>query len=463
MPTVGGPFKYLLFAVAFYGVFTLAVRARISPARTLLFGSLAFYGLWNFSYLPVLLISITLAFWFGLAIQRSSLGARKIYLWTSVSVSVGVLVFFKFPIGFSTSKPAEILPIGISFYLFQCISYVVDVYRGTLPACTVWAEFATCISYFPNLLAGPLIRVPQLLPQIRNLELPGRADMEHAMFMIALGCFKKALADSLGLLADLGFDHSSNQSTLDAWAGALAFYGQLYADFSGYTDMAIGVSASLGIALPENFRMPFLANSPEDFWSRRWHLTLSRWVRDYVFLPLALSMRRGMRGSAYFAITVSMLVMALWHGVTWAFLVFGVYHSLLLISGHFLFGALPKLEQGWLGKCLRVPRVVLTFYLMVLGYVLFRAPSLKTAGEFIQRMHHFSAGAGVTDNVGFFRVIALLLATYGVSYWACAPRFAGRLSRSPLGACAALVFATYLLYVSGLSGGGGRPFIYFEY
>jgi alginate O-acetyltransferase complex protein AlgI len=428
----------------------------------LFLASLFFYGYWNWSFIFLLLFSITVDYWAALRME-SSTHHKKIYLIISLAANLGSLAVFKYAnmffemvgnpilslVGYSAVPAFEIiLPVGISFYTFQSMSYTIDVYRGVLPARKNFLTLATSVSLFPQLVAGPIVRPLQLLPQLEESALRTIRFLPAAL-LITAGLFKKTVADMLAPVSDSLFSNPGSASVLDAWTGVLAFTGQIYGDFSGYTDIAIGLGLLLGVTFPLNFRLPYLATSPVDFW-RRWHITLSTWLRDYLYIPLGGKHRRN------FSLLVTMLLGGLWHGASYTFLIWGAYHGILLIVTHQLIELLEKYD-------LPVPAVwfrrLITFYLIVLGWVFFRAETLNDAISIILTMHGVTdvLMASATGLLNIYWVIIALVACHAIDWWILKRNNA--LNRSWI----IWPAMTGLLVFSMLFSEPGTPFIYFQF
>ncbi len=332
-------------------------------------------------------------------------GRRRRMLIGVVSFDVAVLVVWKYA-GFATEQAAALasttgldlpvvqlaLPIGISFYTFHHISYVVDIYRGERPALRNPVSFATYISMFPQLVAGPIVRYREIagqLPQQRSHRLD---DIAAGFPRFALGLTKKVvIADSLAPVVDACFNTPADQMTTSiAWLGAIGYTLQLYFDFSGYSDMAVGLGRMLGFTLPENFARPYSSASITEFW-RRWHMSLSRWLRDYVYIPLGGNRHGG--GTTYRNLWIVFALAGLWHGANWTFLIWGLYHGTVLVIERRRGWGVAAAEPGqWLA------RRALTLLIVVFGWVLFRSPDLGTALVLMQHMVILDTG-GLTDVV----------------------------------------------------------------
>jgi alginate O-acetyltransferase complex protein AlgI len=327
----------------------------------------------------------------------------KDVMMAAVAVDVAVLAVWKYT-GFATQAIDSFagtlglgdtrvvrlaLPIGISFFTFHHLSYIIDVHRGRRPPMRNPLTFATYIAMFPQLIAGPIVRYHEIADQLRDQQHNRAADFAEGFPRFAWGLFKKVvIADSLAPLANAAFA-TSDPSTSTAWIGALAYTGQIYFDFSGYSDMAIGLGNMFGLRLPENFNRPYSAVSVTDFW-RRWHMSLSRWFRDYLYVPLGGN--RGGRARTYRNLVIVFFATGLWHGAAWTFVVWGCYHGALLIIE----------RSTGLARSTRMvgPRRAITFLLVILGWVIFRAGSLHEAGNMLSAMlvpHAVNGGALVVD------------------------------------------------------------------
>jgi D-alanyl-lipoteichoic acid acyltransferase DltB (MBOAT superfamily) len=456
---------FWLFFAAFFVAYHFAARTRTAKLWLVTVGSLAFYGAWDVRFVPLLLGTALLDFFLARAIAASEdAGRRRALLMLSVVANLGVLGFFKYArffadtahgllgvLGVHLPAPAFtiLLPAGISFYTFQSMSYTIDVYRGELAARRKPEEFLAAVSFFPHLVAGPIIRASVLLPQFERME-PLRWEwVQRGYLLVAVGLFKKTVADLLAPAADAVFGGAGPLSALEGWTGALAFTGQIYADFSGYTDIAIGVALLLGFVLPPNFALPYLATSPIDFW-HRWHLSLSTWLRDYLYIPL------GGRNGRYRNLLLTMLLGGLWHGANWTFVLWGAYHGLLLAAGHLLVRRYPALAGG--GALVRWMKRLGTFYLVVLGWVLFRAESLPEALSVLRGMHAPEVASAFTwpDVLRLALVLVALVGCHALS--ALAERT--NLERRPaflwpmVTACLAAAIAV---------GPAGHSFLYFQF
>ena len=381
-------YAFVLFFFAIVLPLRWLVPPRFAPLVVLV-ASWVFYLTWGWKVAILLGVLTLLTYGAGLLLKRPGTNKRAV-LTASVVVLLGTLATFKYA-GFflsfipGVSAPDLPLPLGISFYVFEMISYVVDVYRGD-PGAKSLPEFALYVSYFPHLIAGPIVRASELLPQLRkNIRFDG-ARVSDGMFVMLTGFVKKmVLADNLAVLADAVFTRPGDYNGLEILAGIAAYTGQIYCDFSGYTDIARGGSAMLGYDLPENFDYPYLSGSITEFW-RRWHMTLSRWLRDYLYIPLGGNRRGGL--AQYRNLFLTMALGGLWHGARMTFVLWGAYHGALLAL-HKLFLSSTRSER-WKtirdNDVYRVYSVVMTLLLVMLGWVFFRAQSAGAAVALLERM-----------------------------------------------------------------------------
>lgn len=394
------PLFYLFFVVFLVGYGLVLIRHK-PKIYFIVAASLVFYGAWNYRFIPLLVFSAVADYFIAQAIGASdSRQVRKRWLGLSVGINLGLLGLFKYAdfvlvsvadfldlFGVTADLPtlSWVLPVGISFYTFQSLSYTIDVYRGDMEPRKGLMEFIAALSFFPQLVAGPILRARQILPQMHNLPVPTWDLAKHGFLLITAGVFKKTIADLLAHPAAKAFDTAGGVSLMESWTGVLAFAGQIYGDFAGYTDMAIGLALVLGFKIPLNFRLPYFAVSPVDFW-RRWHISLSTWLRDYLYISLG-----GNRNNRRFRnVMVTMLLGGLWHGAAWTFVAWGAFHGLLITVSHALsrVKALALFHQAS-SPWVRPLKWAATFYLVLLGWVLFRATSIGSAFAILADLHGF--------------------------------------------------------------------------
>ena len=379
---------FLLFFLVTYVAYLASMRHVSLQNFLLLLASYVFYSAWDVRFLALLILTTTVDYAAALAIEAArTRRAKKRYLLLSLVVNLGTLAIFKyFNFGVSTMATligsfgveahlptlSIILPVGISFYTFQEISYTFDVYRGTLRAERRFFLFALYVSFFPQLVAGPIERASSLLPQLRSARSISGTDVRLGLEMVLVGFFKKVvLADTLAPIVEEVFDIPNHHSGAVVLLGVIAFAVQIYGDFSGYSLIARGISRMMGITLVVNFQSPYLASSPRDFW-RRWHISLSTWLREYLYVPLGGSHIGSWR--TFRNLMITMILGGLWHGAAWNFVLWGAYHGLLLVLAHALSG-LRATYQRPVGSGVLLGRCI-TFPLILLGWVFFRSPTL---------------------------------------------------------------------------------------
>ncbi|MGE3818962.1 MAG: MBOAT family protein, partial [Isosphaeraceae bacterium] len=395
-------FSFAYFFAILFPTYWCLRRWHRAQNLLLLLAGYYFYACWNPKFLTLLVLSTAVDYYCGLAVARiEAPGRRKAFVAMSMALNLGMLGYFKYynffaeclrdlllrggldvPLG----QLDVVLPIGISFYTFQSMSYVIDVYRKDIEPTRDPIEFATFVSFFPHLVAGPIMRPTSLLPQVAR---PRRFNLDQfyeGSYLIFWGLTKKVVvADNLATVVNELF---GRWETIDGGLALLAVYGfafQIYCDFSGYTDAARGIAKCLGFELALNFNLPYLSANPREFW-QRWHISLSTWLRDYLYIPLGGS--RGGPLRVYRNLMLTMIIGGLWHGAAWTFVLWGFYQGLLLV-GH-------RMAQPWLDlvkptdlvdrACWRALRVVVTFHLVCFGWLLFRAESMAQVGGMLQAM-----------------------------------------------------------------------------
>jgi len=398
----------------------------------LLAASYVFYGWWDWRFLSLLWISTVVDYAVALALDATDdARKRRLLILMSLIVNLGMLGFFKYfnffvesaidtlqSIGLEASTPLlhVVLPVGISFYTFQTLSYTLDVYRKEQPACKSLVDFALFVSYFPQLVAGPIERATALLPQIQSDRRVSQQDWTSGTQLILWGFVKKvAIADSLAQYVDTAFSDPSAGDSLTLLLCTYAFALQIYCDFSGYSDIARGISRILGIELMENFKQPYLARNITEFW-RRWHISLSTWLRDYLYIPLGGN-RFGTRAQ-YRNLFITMLLGGLWHGANWTFVLWGAMHGTMLAVHKYLLRGrrvavegVPVSASAWLRYC---AGVIVTFNLVCFTWIFFRAATLDEAITYISQIAGgtLPAGASLYEPAYFGLVEALTF--YGI-------------------------------------------------
>jgi alginate O-acetyltransferase complex protein AlgI len=412
--------SYLLFVLIV--VLAFWVIPEKHRQRLLLVASIVFYGLWRVEFVFLITFSAWVDYFFSLRIsETNSPVSRRTYLLASLATNLLLLVYFKytyFIVGniellghvvgheWKFDPGAIILPLGISFYTFLSISYTVDVYRRRFEPIRSFPTYLTYVLFWPHMIAGPILRAHELLPQLVSPERPNKGEIAAAIRYILFGLFLKVvMADNLAPLVDAAFNTPArNLGGTDVWTMAFGFGLQIYFDFAGYSMIAIGSALLVGVRFPENFNWPYLATSPREFW-KRWHITLSSWVRDYLYLPLCgladrdrsdggievVTTSQSDRARIVFALFVTWAVMGLWHGAAWRFAIWGLWHATLIylyrvFPGHRL--AIPKSAMSIIGW-----GVTLAF--SMLAWIPFRAEDLETT---------FALLARIADPGSYFRL-----------------------------------------------------------
>jgi len=401
----------MLFNSYLFWTFFAVVLAlyRVLPHRgqnvLLLIASYTFYGAWDWRFLTLIWISTLVDFFVARRLSTASdTHRRRALLWVSVVTNLGLLGIFKYynffaesfvalgdMAGLSLAAPTwhVILPVGISFYTFQTMSYTIDVYRGECPATKSLLDFALYVCFFPQLVAGPIERSWHLMPQIAGPRQCRAADAREGLYHVLIGLFKKiVVADNLAVYVDAVFATEARELRgAECLVALYAFAFQIYCDFSGYSSIAQGLAKWMGIDLMFNFRMPYFAASPSDFW-RRWHISLSTWLRDYLYVPLG-----GNRGSAirtYRNLLLTMVLGGLWHGAGWTFAAWGLFHGLLLCA-YRPFARNPIEGESGIPRARRRPMATMLaalvmFHWVCIGWLLFRAASIEQAWAMLRSM-----------------------------------------------------------------------------
>jgi alginate O-acetyltransferase complex protein AlgI len=435
--------------------------------------SYVFYAWWDWRFV-LLLVGISILAQLGaIAVARTrSPRARLVVNGIAVALLLVPLAVFKYygffavnvtntlaSLGIEPSIPLiqVVLPVGISFFTFMAIAYVVDVYRDDFEVAS-WTDTFLYLSFFPHLVAGPIVRPHELIPQLRERRDERHVDVAGAAWLILGGLFKKVVISSYlaAQIVDPVFGDPSPRSAPDALFGILGYAIVIYADFSGYTDIAIGVAKLLGFQFPRNFDRPYAARSIQDFW-RRWHMTLSRWLRDYLYIPLGGN-RRGERRT-YVNVMLTMILGGLWHGAAWTFVFWGAFHGGLLAARRWR--ARHGDVERQVGPVDLLRQRVATFALVCVGWVFFRADSMETAFSLLLRL---ITGWWTPSEFVTPLVVLMVAGMLALQFW---PRGFGlwlqsglsRLKPAPLG----IVFSLALLVIVTLGPSGVAPFIYFQF
>lgn len=398
-------FIFLCFFVVFFFLFWGVFQKKLIYQNTLLVvASFVFYGWWDFRFLFLLVASALIDFFVGIKLQLiDDQRSRKILLFISIISNLGILGFFKYfnffaqslsdllsTIGFSASSPMLniVLPVGISFYTFQSMSYSIDIYRKRLLPTKSVIDYLAFISFFPQLVAGPIERGINLLPQMQKPKIFNREKAIEGFQQATWGFFKKIIiADTCAIFANDIFANYTEHNGLTLALGAFFFAFQIYGDFSGYSDIAIGIAKMLGIELMTNFHYPYFSRNIAEFW-RKWHISLSTWFRDYLYFPLGGS--RVSKAIAIRNIFIIFLVSGLWHGANWTFIIWGAIHATLYLP-LFIFNRNKKYTSELDGNVnfnslLNIINVLVTFILVTIAWIYFRSPDFFSANEYIYRM-----------------------------------------------------------------------------
>ena len=441
--------------VAFYALFFLiffALRNVKAQIALIVLGSLYFYGAWNSSYIYLVLVVTAIAFAAQHWAQNKNITA------ISVSVLLGILFIFKYynffadqiaAFGMHLDVSTLLLPVGISFYVFHAISYVVDRKHYSFG----YVSFPRLIAYivfFPQLVAGPIIRASVFLPQLVNPRIFNKYQFTSGLTLFFIGMFKKVvIADNLGVFVDQVYLGAGQTTAANHWLGFYFYAFQIYYDFCGYSEMAIGISRTLGFKFPKNFNRPYLSASITEFW-RRWHISLSSWLRDYLYISLGGN-RKG-RVRTYVNLMLVMLLGGLWHGAAWTFVVWGAIHGVLLAIER-LFGYQPRTG------ILRILAIALTFHIVCISWVFFRAPNFTIAENYLAGMLDSSTIFEITTKFSAFKCIALLVMALCIEKYSVPYTFV-RLRSLPLKLGVAFVAASVFLLLGNFS---SHPFIYFQF
>ena len=463
--------------------FFLVVYAlyRVLPHRgqnwLLLVASYYFYAAWDYRFVALLAASTLVDYSCGLVLGRmTDQRRRRLVMWLSIGFNLAMLGFFKYFNFFADNLHAlfaaigwqldfvtlrVLLPIGISFYTFVTMSYVIDVYRKEIEPTRNLVDFAVFVAYFPHLVAGPILRATALLPQIAGARRITAAQVGDGLWLIAWGFFQKIfVADNLAPIATRVFAPEADLSGVNVLLGTYAFAFQIYGDFAGYSNIARGTSKLMGIELVENFRFPYLVLTPQAFW-RHWHISLSTWLRDYLYKPLG-----GSRGSGWKTrrnLLITMLLGGLWHGAAWTFLLWGLYQGVLLILYRPFESAFATLSrERRFGGTRRFAAWLVMFHFTCYGWLIFRAPSLGKLGEMTRSLFGDFSPSTV-DVTGILVPLLLyttpLLVVHLMEAWADDVLVVPRV---PIGVRYTIYVAT--LYLIVLFGNfGGSDFIYFQF
>ncbi|MEL7350782.1 MAG: MBOAT family O-acyltransferase [Cyanobacteria bacterium P01_A01_bin.116] len=469
-------FRFFIFFAVVFGVYW-ALRSNGWRKAWILACSYAFYGAWDWRFLSLIIGSTLVDYVVGLNLVKcddsskaNSSKAKRSWLALSLCVNLGALAFFKYANFFADSAvgffswmglPVNsvtlgiVLPVGISFYTFQTLSYSLDIYAGQLQPKKNLLDLATFVAFFPQLVAGPIVRAADFLPQLEIARSFDQVNVRACLTLFMVGFFKKAcVSDNLAPIVDKYFAAPDTFDAISSWIGVLSYTVQIYCDFSGYSDMAIACAGLLGYELCVNFNFPYFASSITDFW-RRWHISLSTWLKDYLYIPLG-----GNRGGQWFTYRNLMLTMVLgglWHGAAWTFVVWGALHGGALIA-HKEWSKLGK-KIPILAKTSALWGVLLTFYWVCITWVFFRADSFSSALTVLQSFVLLRSPGGEQLSLGLIGFLAVLL----LLHWLTARQIWTRAVERLPGQLFAVGYGFAVAIILTLVPVGYTAFIYFQF
>jgi len=465
--------SFIVFLIIVLALYYAPILTWVSKKRMLLLSSYIFYGLWNPPLVILLWIS-TLVDWMAgkkLAIEENK-RKRKLWLLLSMFVNLGFLGFFKYgnfllenftallnTIGIEfQARPMDIiLPMGISFYTFQTMSYTIDMYQKRTERARTFLDFALYVTFFPQLVAGPIVRAQDLISQFYEEKKATINQFLWGVFLLTIGLFQKVvLADTLlSNTADDVYGAGKVLHSLDAWTGTLAFSGQIFFDFAGYSTCAIGIALMLGIILPDNFRYPYASIGFSDLW-RRWHISLSTWLRDYLYIPLGGNKHGIIR--MYVALMVTMLLGGLWHGAAWTFVVWGALHGIYLVVERLLRSKIHIKINAFNGILL----AFLTYTLVNFTWVFFRAREFSTAKNIIASMLFINdGGEKIVPSFDIIKVFVLISLLF-ICHWIMRNTSMKDVSLKTPAWLLGVVWGI-MLFLIAISQGSGEQFIYFQF
>lgn len=471
-------FNSLTFVV-FFAIVVFLHRLPLSwrvKKTNLLIASYLFYAAWSPPFILLLWLSTLVDFEVAKRIHAcEDRVRRRAWLWLSLGVNLGLLGYFKYggflldnwvaamaSIGVAWQAPVWdiVLPVGISFYTFQTLSYTLDVYFKRSKPCDSLLDFSLFVTFFPQLVAGPIVRPADLLPQFAQAVTASARQVQWGLMLMVLGLFQKiVIAD--GLLApvvDEVYGSATAVAPLDAWLGTLAFSGQIFCDFAGYTTTAIGAALVLGFSLIDNFRFPYAAIGFSDFW-RRWHISLSSWLRDYLYVPLGGNRKGPVR--THINLMLTMLIGGLWHGASWTFVVWGGLHGLYLVGERVLkarVGAWAVWQRWWS----RIALALLTYALVNITWVFFRAQDFDTAWRILASMLLIdTSGAPLLSTWLIVSAVVPVTGLLLVHGYMRERSLHAEVARLPV-AVSGLLWGT-MLFLIAITQGGSDAFIYFQF
>jgi alginate O-acetyltransferase complex protein AlgI len=398
--------EFLFFIIALLALLFI-IRENRARKCILLAANFYFYMWWNWHFLALLLIPIISDYQIGKYLAETKLlRKRRLLLIASLIINLGILGVFKYynffvsslqnllsPLGLNLKTLSIILPLGISFYTFRTLSYTIDLYRKKIEPCKSLLDYAVFVSFFPTIIAGPIVRASELLPQLARPVFLGLNNVLSGSRSFVIGLFMKVfVADNIAPYTDYVFGNVNVFNSLTIWLAAFGYSMQLYCDFAGYSLMAIGTAKTIGYDLPDNFNFPYLSKNIADFW-RRWHITLSNWIRDYLYIGLGGNRKGQIR--TYFNLLTAMALCGLWHGAAWTFVIWGLFHGVALAL-HRLWGTTSIKsvisKNGNVDYAYKVLSFLATMLTVVTGWVIFRADSFSNALTFLDKMFYLCSG-----------------------------------------------------------------------
>lgn len=463
----------LFFTIIVFGL--LVLRRNDHKLLWLLLGGMVFYGYWNWHFLALIGFTSIFDFYLGIKIGAAPQPLKKRLLILDVAVNLGILCYFKYR-GFFLDTFHEILgredpaikilaPVGISFFVFEAMSYCIDIYRGKLKPYTDWKHFALFIFFFPRMIAGPIIRPADFLPQLqREIRLTWPNFWAGGQLFLFGMTKKLVIADRLSTFPDLVFANPQNYSPGSIWQATIAYSIQIFCDFSGYSDMALGIAKILGFDLPVNFRMPYLAANLTDFW-RRWHISLSSWLRDYLYISLGGNRKGKVR--TYINLLITMMLGGLWHGANWTFVVWGILHGLGL-AVHKAYTAFLHDKLGAEGVVrlqrnlpLKVVAWAITYIFVCYCWVFFRAQNFADAWICVKRMSGLESGGLWWIFGPMLSVVPVVIAAHAIGAWL--EKRGTTFTLQPQRFAHLVALCMWVMGIFFLAATVSSPFIYFQF
>ncbi|WP_298757696.1 MBOAT family O-acyltransferase [uncultured Psychroserpens sp.] len=463
--------EFLIFFPVVFAIYWMLKNSVSKQNILLLISSYVFYGWWDWRFLSLIVYSSFIDYLTGLKIENSpSKTLKKRWLLVSLISNLGLLAVFKYYNFFADSFAQSmaslgwqvddltlniILPVGISFYTFQTLSYTIDIYRDKLKPTKDIVVFFTYVSLFPQLVAGPIERASNLIPQIKNKRIFKASQFNDGIFQIIVGLFRKiVIADNLAIYVDTVYENPDLHNGSSLLIATLFYAFQIYYDFSGYSDIAIGSAKLLGFNFNQNFNFPYFSKSITEFW-RRWHISLSSWLKDYLYISLGGN-RKGIK-ITYRNLLITMLLGGLWHGSSWNFVIWGAIHGIALAIEKFTFSKLNIKNFNVLGS-------IWTFTVVLLSWVFFRAQDLSSSMLIIKRILSFDFGAPFIGNMNTV-IIAILMLFLGLSFdvFIFRKKVALEYYGSSLKTGSLAVFVSILIMIITLFYSTSNNFIYFQF